>query len=160
MAKKKKKVVAKIKLYCPAGQATPAPPVGPALGQHGLKIMDFCKQFNDKTKNKEGIILPVIIDAYEDKSFSFIIKSPPCSVLLKKASGIAKASGKPNREKIGKVSYEQIVEIAKQKLQDLNTTNLEAAIRTIEGTVRSMGIEVTEDKKSSEKVQKSTKLSN
>jgi len=137
-----KKVTATIKLYCPAGQANPAPPVGPALGQHGLNIMDFCKKFNEKTKGQEGLILPVVITAYEDKSFNFIIKSPPCSVLLKRAAGIAKASGVPNKEKVGKVTKQQVKEIAQIKMKDLNTGDVAAAIKIVEGTARSMGIEV------------------
>jgi len=141
-----KKVKAVIKLYCPAGQANPAPPVGPALGQHGLKIMDFCKQFNTKTQGQgeEGLILPVIITAYEDRSFSFIIKSPPSSTLLKRACGIAKASGIPHKEKAGVVTKAQIKEIVKIKLNDLNTDDPEQAMRIVEGTARSMGIEVAE----------------
>ncbi|MCM8782179.1 MAG: 50S ribosomal protein L11 [Candidatus Omnitrophica bacterium] len=139
-----KKVIATIKLYCPAGQANPAPPVGPALGQHGLNIMEFCKKFNEKTKGQEGLIVPVVITAYEDKSFNFIIKSPPCSVLLKRAAGIAKASGVPNKEKVGKVTRQQIKEIAQAKVKDLNTKDIETAIKIIEGTARSMGIEITQ----------------
>jgi large subunit ribosomal protein L11 len=139
-----KKVKAVIKLYCPAGQANPAPPVGPALGQHGLNIMEFCKQFNAKTKGEEGLTLPVIITAYEDKSFTFIIKSPPTPTLLKRACGIAKASGTPHKEKVGAVTKEQVLEIAKTKLKDLNTDNLEKAIKIVGGTARSMGIEVVE----------------
>ncbi len=138
-----KKVAATIKLYCPAGQANPAPPVGPALGQHGLNIMEFCKKFNEKTKGQEGLILPVVITAYEDKSFNFIIKSPPCSVLLKRAAGVAKASGVPNKEKVGKVTRQQVKEIVQIKMKDLNTNDMEAAIKIVEGTARSMGIEVT-----------------
>lgn len=139
-----KKVKVVIKLYCPAGSANPAPPVGPALGQHGLNIMQFCKAFNDKTKGQEGLILPVVITAYEDKSFTFIIKSPPSSVLLKRACGIAKASGTPNKEKVGQVTRKQVEEIAKTKMKDLNSNTLESAIKIIEGTARSMGIEVVE----------------
>ncbi|MFH1645255.1 MAG: 50S ribosomal protein L11 [Candidatus Omnitrophota bacterium] len=137
-----KKVKTQIKLYCTAGQANPAPPVGPALGQHGLNIMEFCKSFNDKTKDREGLILPVVINVYEDRTFTFIIKSPPCSVLLKKAANIAKASGVPNKEKVGKVTREQAREIAEQKMQDLNTDDVEQAIKIVEGTARSMGIDV------------------
>lgn len=137
-----KKVTAQIKLYCPAGQANPAPPVGPALGQHGVNIMDFCKQFNAKSQGREGLILPVVISVYEDRSFSFIIKSPPSSILLKRACGIAKASGEPNKHKVGKVTRAQVVEIAQQKLQDMNTRDLDRAVRVVEGTARSMGIEV------------------
>jgi large subunit ribosomal protein L11 len=137
-----KKVKAVIKLYCPAGSANPAPPVGPALGQHGLNIMEFCKQFNAKTQGQDGMTLPVVITAYEDRTFSFIIKSPPCSVLLKRACGVAKASGTPNKEKVGKVTLEQVKEIAKTKLKDLNTEDIEQAIEIVKGTARSMGIEV------------------
>jgi len=139
-----KKVKAVIKLYCPAGSANPAPPVGPALGQHGLNIMDFCKKFNDVTKNQEGLTLPVIITAYEDRTFTFIIKSPPCSVLLKRAAGVAKASGTPNKEKVGKVTIDQLKEIAGLKMKDLNAPNVDKAISIIKGTARSMGIEVEE----------------
>jgi len=137
-----KKIKAIIKLYCPAGTANPAPPVGPALGQHGVNIMQFCKAFNDKTKGQDGMTLPVIITAYEDRSFTFIIKSPPSSVLLKRACGIAKASGTPNKEKVGQVSKKQVEEIAKIKIPDLNTNSLEQAMKIVEGTARSMGIEV------------------
>ncbi|NQT95307.1 MAG: 50S ribosomal protein L11 [Candidatus Omnitrophica bacterium] len=137
-----KKVKTQIKLYCPAGQANPAPPVGPALGQHGLNIMEFCKSFNEKTKEREGLILPVVISVYEDKSFSFIVKSPPCSVLLKRAANIAKASGVPNKEKVATISRQQAIDIANEKMQDLNTDDVEQAIRIVEGTARSMGIDV------------------
>jgi large subunit ribosomal protein L11 len=137
-----KKIKAVIKLYCPAGSANPAPPVGPALGQHGLNIMEFCKQFNAKTQNQEGLTLPVVITAYEDRTFTFVIKTPPCSVLLKRACGVAKASGVPNKEKVGKVTMDQVREIANMKLKDLNTANLEAAINIVKGTARSMGIDV------------------
>lgn len=139
-----KKVVIQIKLYCPAGQANPAPPVGPALGQHGLNIMEFCKQFNEKSKGQEGLILPVVIDVYENKKFSFIIKTPPCSVLLKRACGIAKASGEPNKTKIGQVTHDQVKEIAKIKMKDLNTPDMDKAIKIVEGTARSMGIDVVD----------------
>ncbi|MCM8771152.1 MAG: 50S ribosomal protein L11 [Candidatus Omnitrophica bacterium] len=135
-----KKVVAQIKLHVPAGQANPAPPVGPALGQHGVNIMQFCKQFNEQTKDKEGLILPAVISVYEDKTFSFIIKSPPSSVLLKRAANLAKASGSAGKEKIGTVTKKQIEEIAKMKLKDLNTQDIDKAIKIIEGTARSMGI--------------------
>ena len=137
-----KKIKAMIKLYCPAGQANPAPPVGPALGQHGVNIMEFCKKFNEQTKGKEGLVLPAIITVYEDRSFTFIVKSPPVSVLLKQACGIAKASGNTPREKAGQVSRAQVAEIAKQKQQDLNAHELEAAVRMVAGTARSMGIDV------------------
>jgi large subunit ribosomal protein L11 len=139
-----KKVKAVIKLYCPAGSANPAPPVGPALGQHGLNIMDFCKQFNAKTQGQDGVTLPVVITAYEDRTFTFVIKSPPCSVLLKRACGVAKASGTPNKDKVGKVTLEQVKEIAKIKLKDLNTDDMDKAVKIVKGTARSMGIEVAE----------------
>ena len=139
-----KKVKAIIKLYCPAGSANPAPPVGPALGSHGLNIMDFCKKFNDQTKDKAGLTLPVVITAFEDRTFTFIIKSPPASVLLKQACGLAKASGEPNRDKVGKIPKSKVREIAKTKLQDLNTQDVEQASLQIEGTARSMGIEVVD----------------
>jgi len=137
-----RKVKAMIKLYCPAGQANPAPPVGPALGQHGVNIMEFCKKFNEETKGKEGLVLPAIITVYEDRSFTFVVKSPPVSVLLKQACGIAKASGAPPKEKAGQVTRDQVAEIAKQKQPDLNSHDLEAAVKMIEGTARSMGIDV------------------
>lgn len=137
-----KKVKTQIKLQCPGGQANPAPPVGPALGQHGIPIMDFCKQFNDRTKDKPGLVLPVVISLYEDRSFDFIIKSPPASVLLKRAAGIAKASGNPKAEKVGKVTLDQVKEIAKEKMADLNAPNMDAAVLIIKGSARSMGIEV------------------
>jgi large subunit ribosomal protein L11 len=137
-----KKVMAQIKLQCPAGQANPAPPVGPALGQHGVNIMAFCKQFNAKTQKQPGMIIPVIITVYQDRSFSFITKTPPAAVLLKKAAKIEKASGTPNKIKVGKVTRKQVEEIAKIKMPDLNCTDIEAAMRTVEGTARNMGIEV------------------
>ena len=137
-----KKVKAIVKLNCPAGQANPAPPVGPALGQHGVNIMEFCKQFNERTKGREGLVLPALITIFEDRSFTFIIKTPPASVLLKQACGVAKASGTPNREKIGTVTRAQVEEIAKTKLPDLNVHDLAAAMKQVEGTARSMGIEV------------------
>jgi large subunit ribosomal protein L11 len=139
-----KKVKNQIKLFCPGGQANPAPPVGPALGQHGVNIMEFCKQFNEKTKDKQGLTLPVVISVYEDRTFSFIIKSPPASVLLKRAAGIAKGSGNPKAEKIGKVTMEQVREIAKEKMNDLNAADMENAAKIIAGSARSMGIEVEE----------------
>ncbi|HOB11183.1 MAG: 50S ribosomal protein L11 [Acetomicrobium sp.] len=137
-----KKVIAQIKLQLPAGKATPAPPVGPALGQHGVNIMEFCKQFNAKTADNAGMIIPVVLTVYADRSFTFELKTPPASILLKKAAGIEKGSGEPNRDKVGKVTREQLKEIAKIKMQDLNANDIEAAMRMIEGTARSMGIEV------------------
>lgn len=137
-----KKVMTQVKLQCPAGGANPAPPVGPALGQHGVNIMEFCKQFNAKTQKQAGMIIPVIITVYQDRSFSFIMKTPPAAVLLKKAANIEKGSGTPNKIKVGKVTKAQIEEIAKIKLPDLNCSDLESAKRTIEGTARNMGIEV------------------
>ena len=142
MAVRKVKTV--IKLYCPAGQANPAPPVGPALGQHGVNIMEFCKKFNEQTKGKEGLVLPAVITVYEDRSFTFIVKSPPVSVLLKQACGIAKASGNTPREKAGQLTKAQVLEIAKQKTQDSNAHDLDAACRMVAGTARSMGIDVVE----------------
>ena len=137
-----KKVLAQIKLQCPGGQANPAPPVGPALGQHGVNIMDFCKQFNAKTQKQGGMIIPVIITVYQDRSFSFILKTPPAAVLLKKAAKIDKGSGTPNKVKVGKITRAQVEEIAKIKMPDLNCTDIEAAMRIVEGTARNMGIEV------------------
>ncbi|OGQ21689.1 MAG: 50S ribosomal protein L11 [Deltaproteobacteria bacterium RIFCSPLOWO2_02_FULL_44_10] len=137
-----KKITAQIKLQCPAGQANPAPPVGPALGQHGVNIMEFCKQFNAKTQKQAGTIIPVIITVYQDRSFTFELKTPPASFLLKQAAKIQKGSATPNKDKVGKVTRAQVAEIAKIKLPDLNCDSLEAAIRTIEGTARNMGIEV------------------
>lgn len=139
-----KKVKAIIKLYCAAGQANPAPPVGPALGQHGLNIMEFCKAFNEKTKGREGLVLPVVITAFEDRSFKFIIKSPPGTVLLKQAANIAKASGLTGKEIGGAVTRAEIREIARTKLEDLNTDNEERAMKTIEGTAKSMGIVIVQ----------------
>lgn len=137
-----KKVVAVIKLQCPAGKANPAPPVGPALGQHGVNIMAFCKEFNERTASQAGLIIPVEITVYEDRSFTFITKTPPAAVLLKKAAGIETASGEPNRKKVAKVSRDKVREIAETKMKDLNAASLEAAMRMIEGTARSMGIEI------------------
>ena len=137
-----KKIVGQIKLQIPAGQANPAPPVGPALGQHGVNIMGFCKEFNAVTKNDAGLVIPVVITVYQDKSFTFITKSPPASVLLKKAAGITAGSKVPNKEKVGKVTRKQILEIIKLKKNDMNTTSEEAAFRVVSGTARSMGIEV------------------
>ena len=140
-----KKEQAKVKLQLPAGKATPAPPVGTALGPHGVNIMDFCKQFNAKTsKEADGMIFPVIVTIYSDRTFSFILKTPPASVLLKKAAGIVKGSPEPNRNKVAKVTKKQVEEIAKLKLPDLNTLKLDSAVRSIMGTARNMGIEVTE----------------
>ncbi len=137
-----KKITGQIKLQIPAGQANPAPPVGPALGQHGVNIMAFCKEFNAKTKDQPGMIIPVVITVYADKSFSFITKSPPASVLLKKAANITVGSKEPNKEKVGKVTRKQVLEIVKIKMRDLNATSEEAAFRVVAGTARSMGIEV------------------
>lgn len=137
-----KKVTGMIKLQIPAGQANPAPPVGPALGQHGVNIMGFCKEFNAATKKDAGMIIPVVITVYQDKSFTFITKSPPAAVLLKKAAGITAGSKEPNKEKVGRVSKKQVLEIVKLKMKDLNATSEEAAVRMVAGTARSMGIEV------------------
>ncbi len=137
-----KKVLAVTKIQLPAGKATPAPPVGPALGQHGINIMDFCKSFNAKTANDPGMIIPCVVTVYQDRSFSFITKTPPAAVLLKRAAGIAKGSGEPNRIRVGKVSVSQVEEIARIKMQDLNAVDLDGARRIVEGTARSMGIEV------------------
>jgi len=137
-----KKVIGFIKLQLPGGQATPAPPVGPALGQHGLNIMDFCKAFNARTQKQAGIIIPVEITVYADRTYSFITKTPPVSFLLKQAAGIPKGSGIPNRDKVGTVTTAQVEEIARTKMPDLNTESLDAAMRTVLGTARSMGIEV------------------
>ena len=138
-----KKVTGYIKLQIPAGQATPAPPVGPALGQHGVNIMEFCKTFNARTQGQQGLIIPVVITVYTDRSFSFITKTPPAAVLLLKAAGLQKGSGVPNKTKVGTVTKKQVEEIAKTKMPDLNAASLDAAIKTVEGTARSMGIEVT-----------------
>ncbi len=137
-----KKILGLIKLHIPAGKATPAPPVGPALGQHGVNIMDFCKAFNAKTNKQEGLIIPVVITVFQDRSYSFITKTPPASVLLKRAVGIAKGSGEPNRNKVGTVTLRQVEEIAKTKMPDLNASDIEAAKKIVMGTARSMGIEV------------------
>ena len=137
-----KKVTGYIKLQIPAGQATPAPPVGPALGQHGVNIMQFCKEFNARTAQQGDLIIPVVITVFSDRSFTFVTKTPPAAVLLKKAAGIEKGSGEPNKNKVGKVTKKQVRDIAATKLPDLNTTNLESAIRTIEGAARSMGLTV------------------
>ncbi len=140
-----KKVVAKIKLQIPAGQANPSPPVGPALGQHGVNIMAFCKAFNERTRDMQGVIVPVIITVYEDKSFDFIVKKPPASVLIKMAAGIAKGAHDPLREKVGKITKSQLRKIAEEKLPDLNTDDIEKAMKIIAGSARSMGVEIVED---------------
>src|SRR4026207_2178483 len=137
-----KKVVGEIKLQIPAGRAEPAPPVGPALGQQGVNIMAFCKEFNAATKDQAGMIIPVVITVYQDKSFTFITKSPPASVLLKKAAGVASGAKTPNKEKVGKVTRKQVMDIVKMKLKDMNATTEEAAFRSVAGTARSMGIEI------------------
>jgi large subunit ribosomal protein L11 len=137
-----KKVQALIKLQVPAGKANPSPPVGPALGQHGVNIMQFCKEFNARTAQQGDLIIPVVITVFNDRSFTFVTKTPPAAVLLKKAAGIEKGSGEPNKNKVGKVTAKQVREIAQLKLPDLNTTNLDSAIRTVEGAARSMGLEL------------------
>ena len=137
-----KKVTGYIKLQIPAGQATPAPPVGPALGQHGVNIMEFCKTFNARTQKDQGLIIPVVITVFSDRTFTFITKTPPAAILLLRAAGIQKGSGVPNKNKVGKVTKSQVAEIAKTKMPDLNAASLEAAIKTVEGTARSMGIDV------------------
>ncbi|MDD9860675.1 MAG: 50S ribosomal protein L11 [Nitrospira sp.] len=139
-----KEVVTQIKLQIPAGKANPAPPVGPALGQHGLNIMEFCKQFNARTQKQEGSIVPVVITVYKDRSFAFVTKTPPASDLLKKAAGILKGSGVPQKDKVGQISRAQLQEISRQKLEDLNAVTLEGAMQIIEGTARSMGITVAD----------------
>jgi large subunit ribosomal protein L11 len=138
-----KKVVAQVKLQVPAGKANPSPPVGPALGQHGVNIMEFCKAFNAQTQAQEGLTIPVVITVYSDRSFTFITKTPPAAVLLKQAAAIAQGSKEPNRVKVGKVTRKQVEEIARTKMPDLNATSLEAAVRIIEGTARSVGIEIS-----------------
>src|SRR5262245_3710266 len=139
-----KRVTAMVRLQIPAGKATPAPPVGPALGQHGVNIMDFCKAFNAKTssKDQEGLIIPVVITVYHDRSITFVTKTPPAAVLLKRAAGIAKGSGEPNKNKVGKVTEKQVEDIAKLKLPDLNAHDVAAAVKIVKGTARSMGIEI------------------
>ena len=137
-----KKVTGQIKLQIPAGKATPAPPVGPALGQAGVNIMDFCKNFNARTAKDEGLIIPVVITVYADRSYTFVTKTPPVAVLIKREVGIAKGSGEPNKNKVGKISMKQVETIAKMKMPDLNTESLESAIETVKGTARSMGVEV------------------
>lgn len=139
---KKKKIIGLVKLQIPAGKATPAPPVGPALGQHGVNIMAFCKEFNDKTAAEGGLIIPVELTVYEDRSFTFVTKTPPAAVLLKKELAIEKGSGEPNKNKVASISRDKVREIAKLKMEDLNTTDLEAAAKIIEGTARSMGVVV------------------
>ena len=139
-----KKVVAIVKIQCPAGAANPSPPVGPALGQHGVNIMEFCKAFNAATQDKAGLIIPVVITVFQDRSFTFITKSPPAAVLLKRAARIEKGSGEPNRDKVGTVTQAQVREIAEQKMKDLNAYDVEGAMRMIEGTARSMGIQVVD----------------
>ena len=140
-----KRTIAMVKLQIAAGKATPAPPVGPALGQHGVNIMDFCKAFNAKTsgKDQEGLIIPVLLTVYHDRTFSFVTKTPPASILLKRAAGIAKGSGEPNKTKVGTITEKQVEEIAKQKLPDLNARDLAAAVATVKGTARSMGLEIS-----------------
>jgi large subunit ribosomal protein L11 len=144
MAKPKKRILTSIKLQIPGGSATPAPPVGPALGQHGVNIMEFCKAFNEATKKDMGTIIPVVLTVYADRTFSFITKTPPAAVLLKQAAGIAKASGEPNKVKVGTVTLAQVTEIAKTKMPDLNASSLETAVSIIKGTARSMGLIVEE----------------
>ncbi|VAX30854.1 LSU ribosomal protein L11p (L12e) [hydrothermal vent metagenome] len=137
-----KEVMGQIKLQIPAGQATPSPPVGPALGQHGVNIMEFCKAFNSKTQGQEGMIIPVVIEVYKDRSFTFITKSPPASVLLKQAAGIAKGSSNPSKESVGSVTRQQVEEIAKVKMEDLNACDIDAAVKIIAGSAHSMGLKV------------------
>ena len=139
-----KKITGYIKLQVPAGQATPSPPIGPALGQHGVNIMEFCKSFNAQTQNQPGMIIPVVITVYQDRSFTFITKTPPAAVLLKKAAKVEKGSGEPNKNKVGKVTMKQVEEIAKTKMPDLNTKSMDSAVRIILGSARSMGLEVVE----------------
>jgi LSU ribosomal protein L11P len=139
-----KEILTKIKLQCPGGQATPAPPVGPALGQHGVNIGQFVKQFNDKTKDLQGMVTPVEITVFKDKSFTFILKSPPASVLIKQLAGVDKGSAEPNKQKVGQVTRQQLKEIASRKLADLNVDDLEAAAKVIEGTARNMGVRVVD----------------
>ncbi len=137
-----KKIIAMIKVQCPAGQANPSPPVGPALGQHGVNIMEFCKAFNARTQDQQGLIIPAVVSVYADRTFTFITKTPPAAVLLKRAARIAKGSGEPNKEKVGTVTAEQVKEIAEIKMPDLNANDIAAAMKIVEGTARSMGIEV------------------
>jgi large subunit ribosomal protein L11 len=140
-----KPVMAIVKLHIPAGQATPAPPVGPALSQHGVSAVEFCKQFNAKTQGKEGLIIPAVVTVYKDRSFTFVLKSPPAAILLKRAAGLAKASGEPNRQKVARVSRRVVQEIAEEKMKDLNASDIEAAISMIAGTARSMGIQIEDE---------------
>jgi large subunit ribosomal protein L11 len=137
-----KKVIARITLQCPAGAATPAPPVGPALGQHGINIMEFCKAYNERTQKDKGNIIPAVITVFEDRSFTFVLKTPPAADLIKKAAGVEKGSGEPNRKKVGKISMDQVRQIAKAKMVDLNANDIEAAAKIVAGTARSMGIEI------------------
>ena len=139
-----KKVIAIVKLQCPAGQANPSPPVGPALGQHGVNIMEFCKAYNARTQDQQGLIIPAVVTVFADRTFSFITKTPPAAVLLKRAAKIAKGSGEPNKEKVGKVRRKAVREIAETKMVDLNAHDINAAMKIIEGTARSMGIEIEE----------------
>ena len=141
MAPKQKKIATQIKLQIPGGQANPAPPVGPALGQHGLNIMDFCKAFNDRTKDTQGLILPVVISVYEDRSYDFIIKTPPAAVLIKKTLNLKSGSGEPNKTKVGKITRAQLEEIANTKMVDLNANDIDAAVKIIAGTARAMGVD-------------------
>ena len=141
-----KKIIAQVKLQCDAGKANPAPPVGTALGPHGIQIMDFCNQFNDKTKELMGNVIPAVITIYEDRSFDFILKQPPASALIKKTAGLSKGSGVPNKEKVGKLTKAQVREIAESKMVDLNANDVEAAMKIIEGTARSMGVEIAKGK--------------
>ncbi len=144
MAKKVKKVVTEIKLQIPGGQANPAPPVGPALGQHGLNIMDFCKSFNDRTKDQMGTILPVVITVYEDRTYTFVIKTPPAAVLIMKALKLEKGSSEPNKQKVGTITRAQLEEIASIKMPDINANDMDGAVKIIAGTARSMGVDVAE----------------
>jgi large subunit ribosomal protein L11 len=137
-----KKVIARITLQCPAGAATPAPPVGPALGQHGINIMEFCKAYNERTQKDKGNIIPAVITVFEDRSFTFVLKTPPAAELIKKAAGVEKGSGEPNRKKVGKISMDKVREIAKAKMVDLNANDIDAAAKIVAGTARSMGIEI------------------
>ncbi|HEV2909558.1 MAG TPA: 50S ribosomal protein L11 [Candidatus Eremiobacteraceae bacterium] len=137
-----KKVIARITLQCPGGAATPAPPVGPALGQHGINIMEFCKAYNERTQKDKGNIIPAVITVFEDRSFTFVLKTPPAAELIKKAAGVEKGSGEPNRKKVGKISMDKVREIAKAKMVDLNANDIDAAAKIVAGTARSMGIEI------------------